>query len=83
MQQTTSICKELIDQMHQTASVCTDNICVDFYNLRVSPLIEDAANYQSEVDHYMRFLDDCTRQIASLTGMNMGGYGFGQRERER
>ena len=82
-QQTTIICRELIDQMNETAKGWKDDIQRTYYNRRLYPMVETASKYQSDVDSYMHLLDEYEHRIADLAGITARGTGFGEYEHFR
>lgn len=76
----TSVCKGLVDQMNQSSQGWHDIIQQTYYSRRLSPLVETAAEYQTDVYHYMRLLDNYEHRIADMAGFSPMGSGIGERE---
>lgn len=76
----TATCKGLVDQMNRSVQGWHDVVQKSYYDHRLNPLIEIAADYQSAAYNYLRLLEDYDRQIASLAGTSPMGIGIGEHE---
>lgn len=76
----TTACRGFVDQMNRSAQGWHDEVQKCYYNRRLNPLIETAAEYQSAAYEYMRLLEEYDRHIASLAGTSPIGTGIGEHE---
>lgn len=76
----TSACRKFVDQMNRSAQGWNDAVQKTYYDRRLYPLIETAADYQSAVCDYMRLLEDYSQRMAAMAGTSPMGTGFGEHE---